>query len=179
MKCFLQVLYIQFLTSSNIATCLPRDMSKVKEQLASADPGATRDRLVDPRTLLPLEEELPVWRLQPGSRRVFLCRMKCKQVRAGARGTALQCGDQAAAVKQEPDPELAAVSSSSGAAGRRRPPSSERKYVTVQVTGYLQLWPLARLGADPALSCLVAVARPLPSYPQPLQVTWPWPWPGL
>ena len=43
-------------------------MSKVKEQLASADTGATRDRLVDPRTLLPLEEEPPVWRLQPGAR---------------------------------------------------------------------------------------------------------------
>ena len=100
----------------------------------------------------------------------------------GARGAALQCGDQAAAVKQEPDPDPATVSSSSGAAARgRQPPASERKYATVQCTGYLQVWPLSTLGADPAtalepaLSCLVAVARPQPSYPGPLQVTWPWP----
>ena len=103
-------------------------------------------------------------------------------MRGGGGGAALQCGDQAAAVKQEPDPDPATVSSSSGAAARgRQPPASERKYATVQCTGYLQVWPLSRLGAEPAtalepaLSCLVAVARPQPSYPGPLEVTWPWP----
>ena len=61
----------------------PKDISKIKEQLTSSDIG-TRDRLVDPRTLLPLAGDFTLTqslsRIQSGARRMFLCRMKSKQV---------------------------------------------------------------------------------------------------
>ena len=60
-----------------------KDICKVKEQLANIEMN-TRDRLVDSRTMLPITEELNIntmsCRLHPGARRMFLCRMKCKQV---------------------------------------------------------------------------------------------------
>ena len=62
----------------------PKDVSKVKEQLTSVDTVSPRDRLIDTKTMLPLDAELsvspPITRLQPGARRVFLSRMKFKQV---------------------------------------------------------------------------------------------------
>ena len=62
----------------------PKDMNKIKEQLTSSD-VASRDRLIDSRTLLPVqgsEMNSVMSRLHPGARRDFLCRIKYKQVLA-------------------------------------------------------------------------------------------------
>ena len=64
----------------------PKDMNKIKEQLTSSSDVAPRDRLIDSRTMLPVQggEVSSVMArrasLHPGARRDFLCRIKCKNV---------------------------------------------------------------------------------------------------
>ena len=65
----------------------PRDVSKVKEQLASSDLTA-RSQLIDSKTLLPIPTSVSSESnsLCPGSMRSFFCRMKCGQGRGGGGG---------------------------------------------------------------------------------------------
>jgi len=150
----------------------PKDIPKVKEQLSNSD-STPRERLIDSKTMLPLKGgEVPVSisRLHPGARRVFFCRMKCKQA--------------IPPVKQEddlnPSPMLnvnSTFGSSSSTAGKKKKSSSlEKKYLSIQCTGYLKSWPLTKVGldqdfsdpdnqdADSCMSCLVAVGRLQPSF---------------
>ena len=151
----------------------PKDISKVKEQLTNIE-SAPRERLIDSKTMLPLdsgagEVATSLARFHPGARRAFLCRMKCKQ----------------AGVKQEDEsqtsdsPMLANTSSASSSSGsgkkRKNGGGAEKKYVSIQCTGYLKSWPITKVGLhsdysesdnfeESSMSCLVAVARLQPSY---------------
>jgi len=148
----------------------PKDIPKVKEQLSNSD-STPRERLIDSKTMLPLKGgEVPqsISRLHPGARRVFFCRMKCKQTLPP--------------VKQEddlnPSPMLnSTYGSSSSTAGKKKKSSSlEKKYLSIQCTGYLKSWPLTKVGldqdfsdpdsqdGDSCMSCLVAVGRLQPSF---------------
>lgn len=157
----------------------PKDISKVKEQLTNID-STPRERLIDSKTMLPLRggDVTTVARFHPGARRLFFCRMKCKP-------------SSMAPVKVEDESQTSgsgpmmsssyAASSSSGqgpeakSGGKRKKNGVERKYVSIQCTGYLKSWPCTKvgLGADfpdqeggdeSSLSCLVAVARLQPSF---------------
>uniref|UniRef100_A0A3P8ZAY5 Aryl hydrocarbon receptor nuclear translocator-like 2 n=1 Tax=Esox lucius TaxID=8010 RepID=A0A3P8ZAY5_ESOLU len=124
----------------------PKDMGKVKEQI-SASELYPRERLIDAKTGLPVQADLPVRaaRLYPGARRSFFCRMKYNKI----------------CVKQE---------------DREGQPSSSKKkesqkYCTVHCTGYMRSWPTSQLGEEGGeeggetekesfhFSCLVAVGR--------------------
>ncbi|KAJ8268803.1 hypothetical protein COCON_G00114100 [Conger conger] len=121
----------------------PKDIGKVKEQLSSSE-LYPRERLIDAKTGLQVQAELPVAssRLCSGARRAFFCRMKYNRV----------------AVKLE---------------AKELPSSSKRKesqrYCTVHCTGYLRSWPSSQLGAVESegeaekegfhFSCLVAIGR--------------------
>merc|ERR1719220_831042 len=148
----------------------PKDIPKVKEQLSNSD-STPRERLIDSKTMLPLKGgEVPqsISRLHPGARRVFFCRMKCKQTLPP--------------VKQEdemnPSPMLNSTYGSSSSTGGKKKKSSslEKKYLSIQCTGYLKSWPLTKVGldqdfsdpdsqeGDSCMSCLVAVGRLQPSF---------------
>ncbi|KAL0968465.1 hypothetical protein UPYG_G00267240 [Umbra pygmaea] len=124
----------------------PKDMAKVKEQI-SASELYPRERLIDAKTGLPVQAELPVGaaRLYPGARRSFFCRMKYNKI----------------CIKQEE---------------REGQPSTSKKkesqrYLTVHCTGYMRSWPTSQLGEEEGeegggvdkdsshFSCLVAVGR--------------------
>ena len=156
----------------------PKDIPKVKEQLSNCD-STPRERLIDSKTLLPVKGgDVPqsISRLHPGARRVFFCRMKCKQL-------------PQAAIKQEEEPHPGPMlnsgyssgssTSSTSAAGKRKKKNMnmDKKYLSIQCTGYLKSWPLGQVGVDQeagqggeegdsetGMSCLVAVGRIQPSF---------------
>ena len=81
-----------------------------------------------------------------------------------------------ATLKQEHELNTGAPTASSlSTAGikKKKQTSSDKKYISIQCTGYLKSWPLTKVGLDhpldleagedSALSCLVAVGRPQPS----------------
>ncbi|XP_061578103.1 aryl hydrocarbon receptor nuclear translocator-like protein 2 isoform X2 [Cololabis saira] len=122
----------------------PKDMGKVKEQL-SASESHPRERLIDAKTGLQVQADLPVCaaRLCSGARRSFFCRMKYNKI----------------SVKVE-EKEYQANSSKK---------KESQKYCTVHCTGYMRSWPTSQMGADGEgevdkqdsshFSCLVAVGR--------------------
>merc|ERR1719397_1764213 len=128
----------------------PKDIPKVKEQLSNCD-STPRERLIDSKTLLPVKGgDVPqsITRLHPGARRVFFCRMKCKQA------------DQMPIKVEEevnPGPMLnsgyssGSSTSSTNAAGRKKKKSvnTDKKYLSIQCTGYLKSWPLTKVGLEP------------------------------
>jgi len=148
----------------------PKDIDKVKEQLSNYD-ATPRERLIDSKTLLPLKGgEVPqsISRLHPGARRVFLCRMKCKP-------------SLLPIIKQEdditPDPLLNQKygESSSNPGKRKKCGNPDKKYVSIQCTGYIKSWPLTKIGLEAEsdfdsdsdacnMNCLVAVGRIQPTY---------------
>lgn len=121
----------------------PKDMGKVKEQL-SASESYPRERLIDAKTGLQVQADLPVGasRLCSGARRSFFCRMKYNKI----------------SVKMEKEFQ----------AGTSKKKESQ-KYCTVHCTGYMRSWPATQLGAEGEgeadkqdsshFSCLVAVGR--------------------
>lgn len=120
----------------------PKDIGKVKEQL-SASELYPRERLIDAKTGLQVQAELPVGvaRLCSGARRSFFCRMKYNKV----------------TVKEEKGFQ---------AAGSKKKES--QRYCTVHCTGYMRTWPTRQLGTEEEaeadkdsshFSCLVAVGR--------------------
>lgn len=171
-----RILYVSESVSDTLAFCPqdligqslfdilhPKDISKVKEQLSNCD-STPRERLIDSKTLLPVRGagEVPqsITRLHPGARRVFFCRMKCKQE--------IQ-------VKQEHEQEQ------NNGSRRKGKGSHDKKYLSIQCTGYLKSWPLTKVGIEQSepepgdiggslgetetcMSCLVAVGRLQPSF---------------
>ncbi|XP_048862197.1 aryl hydrocarbon receptor nuclear translocator-like protein 2 isoform X2 [Brienomyrus brachyistius] len=121
----------------------PKDMGKVKEQLSACDLHP-RDRLVDTRTGLQVQADVPVGaaRLCPGARRSFFCRMKYNRVVVKLEEKGFQAGSSK---KKE-----------------------SQRYCTVHCTGYMRSWPASHLEAEVEgdadkdgshFSCLVAVGR--------------------
>ncbi|XP_037616393.1 aryl hydrocarbon receptor nuclear translocator-like protein 1 isoform X3 [Sebastes umbrosus] len=124
----------------------PKDIHKVKEQLASSE--YPRHRLIDAATGVQVQVDAPVRppHLSPGARRTFFCRMKHSRV----------------AGKQE-DKHLLPC------------PSKKKdtyRYCTLHCTGYMRSWPSSQLDSDgdadketSNLSCLVTVCRLLSHLP--------------
>jgi len=137
----------------------PKDIDKVKEQLSKYD--VPRERLIDSKTMLPLkggDVHPSISRLHPGARRVFFCRMKHKPSITN--------------IKQEDDTGSSMFDG--GNCKRKKGGSSDKKYLSIQCTGYLKSWPLTKVGlsneidleadSETCISCLVAVGRILPSF---------------
>ncbi|XP_043245890.1 protein cycle-like isoform X1 [Amphibalanus amphitrite] len=127
----------------------PRDVGKVKEQLASSDLTA-RSQLIDSKTLLPIPTSVSSESnsLCPGSMRSFFCRMKCGQGGGGA----------------------AAMDESDTAAGQRRQrrfsAAGDKRFKIVHCAGYLKAWVPSSGDVEKEpdeegcnLSCLVAIGR--------------------
>ncbi|XP_024138236.1 aryl hydrocarbon receptor nuclear translocator-like protein 2 isoform X2 [Oryzias melastigma] len=122
----------------------PKDIGKVKEQL-SASESHPRERLIDAKTGLQVQADLPVGatRLCSGARRSFFCRVKYNKI----------------AVKNEEKDSHPNTSKK----------KESQKYCTVYCTGYMRSWPNSHLGAEgegdgdkqdsSQFSCLVAVGR--------------------
>ncbi|KAL3203571.1 hypothetical protein MRX96_011939 [Rhipicephalus microplus] len=102
----------------------PKNIAKVKEQLFLSD-LCSNERLVDAKTMLPLEGEYPQRqsRLCPDARRFFFCRMKCKMQ---------------VTVKEE-------AYTTTGGQRRRKSHTFDHRYSVVHCTGYLKSWAPAKL----------------------------------
>uniref|UniRef100_H3CAZ8 Aryl hydrocarbon receptor nuclear translocator like 2 n=1 Tax=Tetraodon nigroviridis TaxID=99883 RepID=H3CAZ8_TETNG len=131
----------------------PKDITKVKEQLASSE--LHNHRLIDAATGVPVQAEAPVRAsvLTTGARRAFFCRMKHSQ-----------------AMGKRDDKQVLPSTS-------KKKDSS--RYRTLRCTGYMRSWlsgqPEPEADAPdkdtPALTCLVMVCRLLPHgcHPPPLR----------
>ncbi|XP_070848530.1 basic helix-loop-helix ARNT-like protein 2 isoform X2 [Chaetodon trifascialis] len=119
----------------------PKDINKVKEQLASSELNP-RQRLIDAATGVQVQADAPIRpsHLTTGGRRAFFCRMKQNRV----------------AGKQEDKSSL--------------PTTSKKKetyrYCTLHCTGYMRSWPSSQLDSEgdteketSSLTCLVMVCR--------------------
>ena len=163
----------------------PKDISKVKEQLTNID-STPRERLIDSKTMLPLrggDAVTTVARFTPGARRLFFCRMKCKPM-AASMSSIVKVEDESQTSGSGPmmsSSSYAASSSSGpgqevGRTGKKKKNGVDRKYVSIECTGYLKSWPCAKVGlgsdftdqesvdAESSMSCLVAVAKIQPSF---------------
>jgi len=177
----------QDLTGQSLFDILhPKDISKVKEQLTNID-STPRERLIDSKTMLPLRggDVTTVARFHPGARRVFFCRMKCKPS-SGVNMDEVKQEDESQTSGSGPMMNTYAGASSSsqariggnssGSSGSKKKKNGvERKYLSIQCTGYLKSWPVTKVGLqsdysdtesvdDGSMSCLVAVARLQPSF---------------
>ncbi|XP_037069918.1 protein cycle-like [Pollicipes pollicipes] len=123
----------------------PRDISKVKEQLATSNLAA-RSQIIDSKTMLPIPTSLPsdANSLCPGSMRSFFCRMKC-----GGGGGA-EDGDAPPGQRRR----------------RRFSAAGDKRFKIVHCVGYLKAWVPSSgdVGKEPDedgcnLSCLVAIGR--------------------
>ncbi|XP_044042764.1 aryl hydrocarbon receptor nuclear translocator-like protein 2 isoform X2 [Siniperca chuatsi] len=122
----------------------PKDISKVKEQLASSE-LYPRQRLIDAATGVQVQADAPVRlsHLSTGARRSFFCRMKHSRVTG----------------KHEDKHSLPSISKK----------KDTYRYCTLHCTGHMRTWPSIQL--DPEgdteketsnLTCLVTVCRLLP-----------------
>ncbi|XP_023330054.1 aryl hydrocarbon receptor nuclear translocator-like protein 1 isoform X3 [Eurytemora carolleeae] len=135
-----------------------------------------RERLIDSKTMLPLvggDVSQSNSRLHPGARRVFFCRMKCKPV------STLNLKEEEEE-DMTPNPMLGSgygESSISNNNGEKKKKflNSDKKYLSIQCTGYLKSWNTNKVGLendlidletdqDTSMSCLVAVGRCQPSF---------------
>ncbi|XP_041636201.1 aryl hydrocarbon receptor nuclear translocator-like protein 2 isoform X2 [Cheilinus undulatus] len=122
----------------------PKDINKVKEQLASSE-SHPRQRLIDATTGVQLQAEAPARpsNLTSGARRSFFCRMKHSR----------------ASGKHEDKHSLPSTS--------KKKDSS--RYCTLHCTGYMRSWPSSQQESEgdaeketSTLTCLVTVCRLLP-----------------
>ena len=147
----------------------------MKEQLTNID-STPRERLIDSKTMLPLAggDVTAVARFHPGARRLFFCRMKCKPSAAAA-GVKQEDESQTSGSVVDPSFATSSSDSRSSASSKKKKTGVEKKYVSIQCTGYLKSWPMTKVGLqgdfsddssvdDSSMSCLVAVAKVQPSY---------------
>ena len=186
----------QDLTGQSLFDILhPKDISKVKEQLTNID-STPRERLIDSKTMLPLRggDVTTVARFHPGARRLFFCRMKCKPSAVSSSPPPPAPTPAPGTVKQEDESQtsgsspmmtacsFASSSSTSdtgrlagGGGGKKKKSGVDRKYLSIQCTGYLKSWPCTKVGLptdfsdqdsvdESSMSCLVAVARVQPAF---------------
>nr|XP_046235731.1 aryl hydrocarbon receptor nuclear translocator-like protein 1 isoform X3 [Scatophagus argus] len=122
----------------------PKDINKVKEQLASSE-LYPRQRLIDAATGVQVQADAPVKpsHLTTGARRSFFCRMKHSRV----------------AGKHEDKHSLPSTSKK----------KETYRYCTLHCTGYMRSWPSSQLDSEgdteretSNLTCLVTVCRLLP-----------------
>merc|ERR1719282_1486230 len=176
----------QDLTGQSLFDILhPKDISKVKEQLTNID-STPRERLIDSKTMLPLRggDVTTVARFHPGARRLFFCRMKCKPSSTSSQDiTRVKVEDESKTSDSGPMMTSTFATSSNatgpgtpgGGSVKKKKTGVERKYVSIQCTGYLKSWPMTKVGLgsdfsdtesveDTSMSCLVAVAKIQPSF---------------
>jgi len=186
----------QDLTGQSLFDILhPKDISKVKEQLTNID-STPRERLIDSKTMLPLRggDVTTVARFHPGARRLFFCRMKCKPSAVSSSPPTPAPAPAPGTVKQEDEsqtsgssPMMTASSFASSSStsdtgrlagqggGKKKKSGVDRKYLSIQCTGYLKSWPCTKVGLptdfsdqdsvdESSMSCLVAVARVQPAF---------------
>ncbi|XP_041819622.1 aryl hydrocarbon receptor nuclear translocator-like protein 2 [Chelmon rostratus] len=122
----------------------PKDINKVKEQLASSELNS-RQRLIDAATGVQVQADAPIRpsHLTTGGRRSFFCRMKHGRV----------------AGKQEDKHSLPSTSKK----------KETHRYCTLHCTGYMRSWPSSQLDSEgdteketSSLTCLVTVCRLIP-----------------
>merc|ERR1719282_247530 len=136
--------------------------------------------------MLPLRggDVTTVARFHPGARRLFFCRMKCKPSSTSSQDiTRVKVEDESKTSDSGPMMTSTFATSSNatgpgtpgGGSVKKKKTGVDRKYVSIQCTGYLKSWPCTKVGLgsdfsdqesvdESSMSCLVAVARLQPSF---------------